>query len=265
MTASAQVDCIQTPQNETCADYRFPSSTNVVTDFCMMMDNMPGCTIYHICQDNTYNASTSGNGVCTHFSLAQDLCFDMPSMDSQTCGQLSSMCASGSVVEECQTTNLTATMPTYSQLTTALTSVCSATPQPSEELCARCSSSSGWNCDLLSTFTAICATQPNITECSLTEAFCDSVSAYNWPICITNPPFAPTAPSSMNMPGMNMPGMDMPAASPSAPSMTMPGMTSPTTTPTAPSTPSELPTPPSSAASLAPHFFVILLALVALL
>ena len=216
-SASADVDCIVTPQNETCTNYTFPSSTGIVVDFCDMMDNMPGCTIYHICQDSTYNTSDVSSGVCTHFSLAADLCFDMPGMDSRTCGQLASMCASGSVVAECQTANLTSTMPTYSQLTAALTSVCSNDTKPSDELCSRCSASNGWNCDLLSTFTAICAVDPTLEQCSLTQAFCTGISAYNWPICIANPPFAPiSGPSSMNMPGMEMPPTS--PASPAAPS-----------------------------------------------
>ena len=239
VSVKAQESCITSPQNDTCVNFTFPASLNIVTDFCEAMDNMPGCTIYHICENAAHNTSTGNDGVCSIFSLAQDLCFDMPSMDSQTCGQLASMCSSGSVVEECQTRNLTSTMPTFSQLTTALRQVCSLSPQPSAELCSRCSASNGWNCDLLGTFTGICAVQPNLTECSITEAFCANISTYDWPLCIANPPAAPTAPGGMHMPGMHMPGMHMPE------------MNMPAGTPATPETPTPTAVPTPNAGSFA--------------
>lgn len=199
--STSALDCITTPQDAACENFQFPNSQDIVTSFCGMMSDMPACTIYNICQNPTYNSSTSANGVCTSFSLATDLCFDMPDMDRASCSNLTSMCTTSSVVRECSTRNLTATMPKWEVLSPNTKSLCN-NNSPSASICSRCTSTN-WKCDLLTTWTDLCALAPTRTECSAWPTFCNSIQSYNWPLQCTaaapvSPatPVAPTAPTS---------------------------------------------------------------------
>jgi len=193
----AQPDCIQQPQTAGCENYIFPNSTRIVTSFCDMMSNMPGCTIYSTCQNPTYNASTNGNGVCSMYSLAADLCFDMPSMDGPACGNLNSMChpsTGTSVVRECQTPTLISTLPTYMQTKSAINGLCSSSP-PSQSLCDQCIPSN-FRCDMLTVYTSLCALNTSRVECARANAFCNSVNMYNWPVCSAMPVDCPRMPQN---------------------------------------------------------------------
>lgn len=195
--AAAQSDCITAPQSASCENFTFPGAQSLVADFCASMDNMPGCTILHTCQNTQYNASTNGNGVCTYFSLAVDLCFDMPDMETARCANLTKMChptTGTSAVQQCSTPSLISTMPTYSDLRANLSSLCTNNP-PSGAPCSTCTSVN-YKCDLLTTYISTCALAPTRAECAGAPIFCNSVAAYNWPVCSSLAPVAPVVPAA---------------------------------------------------------------------
>jgi len=209
----AQVDCIQTPQDVSCRNFVFPNSDVVVTNFCSGMNNMPGCTIYGTCKTASYNASTNGNGVCTFFSLAVDLCADMPGMELASCNNLTSMChpTNGtSQVLQCQTPDLVSTLPTFMKTKTAITNLCTTSP-PSQTLCNQCIGQN-WMCDMLSTYTGLCAIAPGRSDCQMALTFCNSVSYTNWPVCSALlAAITPTSPSSSPFAAPSAPvGLDCP-------------------------------------------------------
>ena len=170
---------------------------------------MPGCTIYATCKTSQYNTSTGGSGICTYFSLAEDLCADMPGMDRAACNNLTSMCSptnGTSSVLQCHTANLVLTLPTFMLTKSEITSLCATNP-PSSSLCTQCTGNS-WMCDMLSIYTQLCAMAPARTECQKAITFCQSVSYANWPVCsgllaaIT--PSSPTSsPAALDCPRQN--------------------------------------------------------------
>lgn len=198
------MDCIARPQDASCVNFEFPGAQALVQDFCTSMDNMPGCTIRTICNNPTYNASTGNNGVCTYFSLAVDLCFDMPSMEGPRCANLTKMChptTGTSVVAQCNTPDLIATMPKFTQLTANITLLCATNP-PSSDLCSRCTSANHWDCDLLGTFTSLCVLASDRPECARAPLFCNAIASYDWPLCnYVEPSSAPATPTAPLAPG----------------------------------------------------------------
>ena len=208
--SKGEVDCVSSPDNSQCQDFRFPGSESVVVNFCNMMDNMPGCTVYHTCQNAAYNASTGGNGVCSFFSLASDLCADMPGMDRAACTNLTAMChptTGTSQVRECQTPTLVATLPTFMRTKGFINGLCSS-DAPSQALCDQCISNN-WHCDMLTVYTELCALAPDRVECSAAKTYCTAVQSYHWPMCASlNAPMAmpmhmhpPTAAPTTTTPG----------------------------------------------------------------
>lgn len=189
----AQIDCITQPQDSSCKSFTFPNPEGLVDNFCGMMPNMPGCSIRDICKTQSYNASTHNDGVCTYFSLAEDLCADMPGMERQACNNLTSMChptTGVSQVQECETPNLVPVLPTFMTTKKLVTQLCNVSA-PSQALCDQCIP--GFQCDLLSVYAQLCQLAPARNECAKYQSLCAGVEKYGWPLC----PAAPMAPMAM--------------------------------------------------------------------
>jgi copper transporter 1 len=144
---------------------------------CTAMNSMPGCTIRATCAA-TPDLKTSI--YCEDFSIYKTLCSDMPKMNG--CGNYTSMCAPGSVVNQCNTpaAPVPSTMKTFGYIK----SICTE-PGMLMEACYRCQGKNGpgtgMNCDLLTVYSDLCVDMPGMTQCSGWEDFCKVMD--NWPYC----------------------------------------------------------------------------------
>lgn len=134
--ALAAVDCISTPSDPSCSTYTLPISliNPNISNLCGMMDQMPGCTLDTICSRAGPSYITT-SPYCDRFVILKTLCDDM---EMGSCDGYHSMCRSGSVVAQCNSTLLplpdTESVMTYDE---ALCNTLNATE------CKKCQDSSG--------------------------------------------------------------------------------------------------------------------------
>ena len=174
------VNCLKTPNVTECNSYTMPNdiAKSGIDMNCNMMSFMSSCSIQKSC--------TSSSGYCSSFSLLKMSCIDMPSM--MGCGNYNSMCASGSVVDQCSAS--VPVVPSTTRAQTLVTNICS---NHNMEGCDACTSDIA-KCDALTTYSNMCK-RMSMTQCSEWETMCSAMPGSS--LCDTST-------SSSGLPEMRM-------------------------------------------------------------
>eukprot|EP01112_Ceratiomyxa_fruticulosa_P021110 TRINITY_DN734_c0_g1_i1.p1 TRINITY_DN734_c0_g1~~TRINITY_DN734_c0_g1_i1.p1 ORF type:complete len:377 (-),score=56.90 TRINITY_DN734_c0_g1_i1:117-1247(-) len=191
--------CVVQPFPPTCKSYTLPSNeiaSNIKMLCNEMTGNMAGCTINNVC---TNTASLKYDKYCNSFSVYKDICTDMPMMG---CGDYTSMCQNGSVVEQCSTATLT--LPdSKTVLPGLINSMCSQMSMPPCSKCVTLSETLSLNfpefedrlseeigqmmsCDMLTVYSTLCLSMPTMSECAAWNTMCTEIPS--WPLCTTKGP-----------------------------------------------------------------------------
>jgi len=176
---NADNECIASPFNQSCKSYEMPDDMieNVIDQMCTSMPSMPSCDANSIC----LNPDFSGGSYCSRFAILQAICEDMTG--SSLCTNLTLMCRTGSVVQQCSTNQLP--LPTSIATQNYINSICSQMTMPE---CAQCEApSNAMTCNTLQVYSNLCKTMPSMTECSSWKMICSLVP--NWPLCSTTSTF----------------------------------------------------------------------------
>lgn len=169
--AQSEDGCVVSPHNESCVDYKMPSSMveHGISTNCKAM-YMVGCTVERICTSSDSRAVTT-SPYCAEFSVLKDLCLDMPGMSG--CRNYTSMCSNVSVVKECHTISLP--LPKTMALSKTVEKMCDAMYM---EPCAKCQK--GMQCDLLQVYSDLC-TSMWMDGCQDWTTLCQVIP--DWPLC----------------------------------------------------------------------------------
>ncbi|KAI8905166.1 Ctr copper transporter family-domain-containing protein [Gorgonomyces haynaldii] len=117
--------------------------------------DMPGCTLFRNCKTN--------DPFCRPFSILGDLCSDMPKMKG--CQTYTKLCASGSVVPQCQSEPPLMTFPKTSQARKLVQDICKEMDMPGCQECTR-------SCDYMETYIDLCQQMPKMSQCQLYDSMC---------------------------------------------------------------------------------------------
>ena len=167
----------QCPTNTTdssCASFRLPdaNASLLLSDLCVQMPGMPGCSLNLTCSNDPW---------CNPFSLYAAACIDMPGMTS--CATYNNMCGSNhrtSLVSQCNQATI-ANLPSSSKVTQNIYGICSSMSMPGCEKCSIKSSSSTYaSCDLLGVYSSLCASMPEMSQCSDWSSMCSSTPSLSF-------------------------------------------------------------------------------------
>jgi len=109
---------------------------------------------------------------CEPFAILKEVCTDMP---MSGCGNYTRMCAANTVVEQCSTPMVA--LPTTERAKNFTRSICM---EMSMDGCDECTKEP-MKCDWLSTYSNLCLSMPDMTQCSAWKKMC--VSIPTWPLC----------------------------------------------------------------------------------
>ncbi|PRP79772.1 endosomal membrane protein [Planoprotostelium fungivorum] len=184
--------CVKNATVSTCSDYRYPDAvaSSEVQMMCGMMPNMPSCTLRSLCQ-TTERDDIKSSLFCEPFSLLKESCLDMPRMGG--CHNYTSLCASGSVVEECSTNVVH--LPSSKRARNLTLTMCSEMPMDGCERCINATS----GCDWLTVYSNLCISMPDMERCTAWKQMCLSIPS--WPLCkgSSSPSGDTQAPAEMRM------------------------------------------------------------------
>lgn len=129
---------------------------------------MPACAMRQLC----LNGDMSGD-FCVEFSLLADICHNGMNMQG-LCNNYNSLCATGSVVQECQDYAPVQNYLTYADVQTDVNSLCGS--MPNMDACQQCTqSSNGWSCSSpLVTVSSICQSMW-MNGCSNWQSMCQAL------------------------------------------------------------------------------------------
>jgi len=168
--------CILLPSTFSCSNYSLPElyvEQGIQNQCANSNDSMPGCTVDSICKQSSYSSSS----FCQSFRIYKELCEDM---EMGGCEDYTSMCTSNSVVEECQLKILP--LPSSAETVTMISSICK---EMDMEMCTECPwATNPQQCDLLTVYSTLCKSMPDMSQCSSWNSICELVPS--WPICDTN-------------------------------------------------------------------------------
>ena len=185
--AEAQTSCYENPTQELCATFEHPSNaaSAEVANLCMMMDWMPGCSVENECALLAAEVGEDGMDAnstryCASFSVLADICYaDMPMMSG--CRNYTSLCAAGSVVEQCTEQTPLPGLPTTETVALNILGICTSHAMDGCELCtidaAEPTASPG--CDLMTVYSSLCLKMPMMAECAEWQLMCESVSSWS--------------------------------------------------------------------------------------
>lgn len=166
----AQDPCVINPTNTTCANYQ--PDPNLITGYTAsmcngMMADMPGCTVYRLCQAHSYSGD-----YCQPYSIYQDVCMQMPMM--KNCSMYRTMCVTGSLVKICSTPTLD--LPAENVIKANISDICS---EMNMQPCADCTSTA---CsDPLTVYSELCLSMPDMPQCGPWNTLCKQIP--DWTLC----------------------------------------------------------------------------------
>ncbi|KAK9763166.1 hypothetical protein K7432_010412 [Basidiobolus ranarum] len=171
--------CYTDPSTSSCADFQMESATvdASIQSLCTAMPYMPGCSVRNAC---TATSQFSSKSWCSGMSVLADVCqTDMPKMTG--CKAWVSLCGnSTSVVKQCKSQGEIPNIPTTSEASGFITSICTEMNMPG---CEKCKSSSTMSkrqmdmsgsetCDYLSVYSDLCKSMPNMSQCQKWTSMC---------------------------------------------------------------------------------------------
>ncbi|EFA85339.1 hypothetical protein PPL_02342 [Heterostelium album PN500] len=170
VVSSQTANCLQTPWDPSCATYQYPLA-NITADIeglCTSMSFMPVCTIDKVCQDNDLT-----DGVCTPFSVLADGCqYDMPMMSN--CKNYRTLCVANTTVPSCTNDQSIKNLGDSKTLGNLIISICT---EMNMDACSQCPVSTTptgnqLKCDVLTTYSQLCQSMPNMQQCSQWHDMC---------------------------------------------------------------------------------------------
>jgi len=177
-TTAQEDSCVTKPTMANCTGFILSQVEGDIDTLCSSqgMPSMGGCTVNRLCTEDRKRIKGQKE-YCIDFSILKDLCLDMPMTG---CGRYESMCANGSVVEECKMKSLP--LPNTMMLSNLVTDMCNLMPMGD---CSKCMSSVGvgkmLNCDLLQVYSDLCLSMPTMANCTQWKSLCRVIP--DWPLC----------------------------------------------------------------------------------
>lgn len=107
------------------------------------------------------------------------------------CSNYTRLCSNVSVVAECKSSTMLPSLPTTSQASQLVQSICSSMSMAGCEACAVPASGGFPQCDLLSTYANLCMSMPDMDQCGPYKSLCQSTPSF--PLCMSSS--SPSAPS----------------------------------------------------------------------
>ncbi|KXZ51586.1 hypothetical protein GPECTOR_12g549 [Gonium pectorale] len=163
------INCVLNSSLPVCADFAYPAASigADLTSLCTAMPYMPGCAVGAACQTGKVTGM-----FCAPFSLLASICADMPGMTG--CRAYRTLCAAGSVVQQCAAFPAIPGLPTTKQAQVAVDELCKGKTDSDE--CDACSQSV---CDdYVATIVNLCAAAPASEACGLYRTWCAASAAW---------------------------------------------------------------------------------------
>ncbi|KAI8802686.1 Ctr copper transporter family-domain-containing protein [Cladochytrium replicatum] len=180
--ASAQ-DCLQNPWAPECSSYHLPDSLidRDLASLCTHMSFMPGCSLRTLCNSD---AQLRKKTLCAPMSLLADVCaHDMPGM--RGCADYVAVCGPrNSTVKDCATHAAIEKLPTTKEVNEAVRRICTSHAMDECVKCTFRTPTAFADCDLLSVYSELCLSMPDMEECNPWKSLCQanpSLSAYCHP------------------------------------------------------------------------------------
>jgi len=169
-------NCFQNNTDAACATFRYPESQARadVEKLCMgkMGLVMPSCSIDRLCR-NTERTEIKDSLFCEPFTTLKEGCADMKM--GHICDDYTSLCAPGSVVEQCSTSILP--LPKTMRAKNLTKSICM---EMDMDGCSKCANETA-GCDWLQVYSDLCLMMPEMSQCSAWKQMCLAIPA--WPLC----------------------------------------------------------------------------------
>eukprot|EP01012_Entosiphon_sulcatum_P065758 TRINITY_DN94754_c0_g1_i1.p1 TRINITY_DN94754_c0_g1~~TRINITY_DN94754_c0_g1_i1.p1 ORF type:complete len:371 (+),score=49.16 TRINITY_DN94754_c0_g1_i1:27-1115(+) len=172
--AVAQTDCLSDPTSTSCQDYHYAGSEDDVANLCKQMPGMPGCTLHQLCKESNYQS----NPFCDSFVVLKVLCTDMPRM--KPCHNFTVLCSTpGTHVDECQ--RPIPRVPNSNTTANDIVSICTSMTMDDCSSCKWQGSHSYINCDMLTTYSGLCQSMPDMGQCDHWKTMCQDLKT--WELC----------------------------------------------------------------------------------
>lgn len=172
----AVLDCVRTPKDPECVNYKYPNASIDVVNLCEQMPFMSGCSLKETCTEAT-------SSLCSPFGILASICqADMPRM--KDCRNYASLCQvsnNGDLatfasppaanVKQCSEEPPVPYLPATATAGNHIKSICS---EMSMVGCDKCKDTGEtyMNCDVLSIYSYLCKSMPEMHQCSDWKQMC---------------------------------------------------------------------------------------------
>jgi len=161
---SGAKNCVMTPTEHDCMDYKYPYAEENLAMLCMNMKSMSGCSLRKQCK-----SGGAKGPMCESFSLLADVCGPSEGMQMMMgCKNYTKLCAANSMVKECKKKDAFTDLPSTMALKKLTLRTCG-----EMSMMDGCSTCTNTTCpDPLMSYADVCRSMPSMAECAAWKDFC---------------------------------------------------------------------------------------------